>query len=122
MSADRQVLDMGRKVRLATPAQRRAIMTRYGSCWIDGCPLPATLCQVDHADNWESGGLTDPAMLGPACQFHNRHRYRFPERYLRRRVGKDRWAYTYLGMFGHLRNHRTPDTSPAHATPPAQTA
>nr|WP_189178846.1 HNH endonuclease signature motif containing protein [Microbispora rosea] len=95
MDAQGQVLDMGRKVRLATPAQRRAIFARYATCWVDGCPLPATLCQIDHADNWSTGGLTDLKLLGPACQFHNRDRYRHPDRYTRRKVGKDRWAFTY---------------------------
>ncbi|MEU7693450.1 HNH endonuclease signature motif containing protein [Microbispora hainanensis] len=95
MNADGQVLDMGRKVRLATPAQRRAIYARYATCWIDGCPLPATMCQIDHADNWSTGGLTDLKLLGPACQFHNRDRYQHPDRYTRRNVGEDRWAFTY---------------------------
>ncbi|MBE3007977.1 DUF222 domain-containing protein [Microbispora sp. NEAU-D428] len=95
MDADGQVLDMGRKVRLATPAQRRAVFARYATCWIDGCPLPATMCQIDHADNWSTGGLTDLKLLGPACQFHNRDRYRHPDRYTRRKLGTDRWAFTY---------------------------
>ncbi|WP_432926122.1 DUF222 domain-containing protein [Microbispora sp. CA-135349] len=95
MNADGQVLDMGRKVRLATPAQRRAVFARYATCWIDGCPLPATMCQIDHADNWSTGGLTDLKLLGPACQFHNRDRYQHPERYTRHTTGKDRWAFTY---------------------------
>ncbi len=95
MDADGQVLDMGRKVRLATPAQRRAIYARYATCWIDGCPLPATRCQIDHADNWSTGGLTDLKLLGPACQFHNRDRYQHPDRYTRRKTGTDRWAFTY---------------------------
>ncbi|KAB8186390.1 DUF222 domain-containing protein [Microbispora catharanthi] len=95
MDAEGQVLDMGRKVRLATPAQRRAVFARYATCWIDGCPLPATMCQIDHADNWSSGGLTDLKLLGPACQFHNRDRYRHPDRYTRRKAGTDRWAFTY---------------------------
>ncbi|WP_405394096.1 DUF222 domain-containing protein [Microbispora hainanensis] len=95
MNAEGQVLDMGRKVRLATPAQRRAVFARYATCWVDGCPLPATMCQIDHADNWSSGGLTDLKLLGPACQFHNRDRYQHPERYTRRNVGEDRWAFTY---------------------------
>ncbi|WP_460716487.1 HNH endonuclease signature motif containing protein [Microbispora hainanensis] len=105
MNADGQVLDMGRKVRLATPAQRRAIFARYATCWIDGCPLPATMCQIDHADNWSSGGLTDLKLLGPACQFHNRDRYQHPERYTRRKEGTDRWAFTYhrLGRARRLR-------------------
>ncbi|MFI7631394.1 HNH endonuclease signature motif containing protein [Microbispora rosea] len=95
MDAEGQVLDMGRKVRLATPAQRRAIFARYATCWIDGYPLPATMCQIDHADDWCTGGLTDLKLLGPACQFHNRDRYQHPQRYTRRRVGTDRWAFTY---------------------------
>ncbi|WP_328710152.1 DUF222 domain-containing protein [Microbispora hainanensis] len=95
MNAEGQVLDMGRKVRLATPAQRRAIYARYATCWIDGCPLPATMCQIDHADNWSTGGLTDLKLLGPACQFHNRDRYQHPDRYTRRKEGEDRWAFTY---------------------------
>ncbi|MEV5745081.1 DUF222 domain-containing protein [Microbispora rosea] len=95
MDAEGQVLDMGRKVRLATPAQRRAIFARYATCWIEGCPLPATMCQIDHADNWSTGGLTDLKLLGPACQFHNRDRYQHPHRYTRRRTGTDRWTFTY---------------------------
>ncbi|MEV4299121.1 DUF222 domain-containing protein [Microbispora rosea] len=95
MDAEGQVLDMGRKVRLATPAQRRAIYARYATCWIDGCPLPATMCQIDHADNWSTGGLTDLKLLGPACQFHNRDRYQHPHRYTRRQTGTDRWTFTY---------------------------
>ncbi|MEU6414464.1 DUF222 domain-containing protein [Microbispora sp. NPDC046933] len=103
MDADGQVLDMGRKVRLATPAQRRAIFARYATCWIDGCPLPATMCQIDHADNWSTGGLTDLKLLGPACQFHNRDRYRHPGRYTRRKEGTDRWAFTYHRLPGARR-------------------
>ncbi|MEU6409618.1 DUF222 domain-containing protein [Microbispora sp. NPDC046933] len=103
MDAEGQVLDMGRKVRLATPTQRRAIFARYATCWIDGCPLPAAMCQIDHADNWSSGGLTDLKLLGPACQFHNRDRYRHPGRYTRRKEGTDRWAFTYHRLPGARR-------------------
>ncbi|WP_405083957.1 DUF222 domain-containing protein [Microbispora sp. NBC_01389] len=103
MNAAGQVLDMGRKVRLATPAQRRAVFARYATCWVDGCPLPATMCQIDHADNWCSGGPTDLKLLGPACQFHNRDRYRHPTRYTRRKVGDDRWAFTYRNPYSTRR-------------------
>ncbi|GAA1308511.1 HNH endonuclease signature motif containing protein [Planotetraspora silvatica] len=106
LDADGQVLDMGRKARLANKAQRKAVYARYATCWIDGCPLPATLCQIDHADNWTDGGLTDLRLLGPACQFHNRDRYRRPHRYQRRQRGKDRWAFTYLSRHtGRPRPH-----------------
>ncbi|GGO24685.1 hypothetical protein GCM10011574_55360 [Microbispora bryophytorum] len=105
MDAEGQVLDMGRKVRLATPAQRRAVYARYATCWIDGCPLPATMCQIDHADNWGTGGLTDLKLLGPACQFHNRDRYQHPDRYTRHKTGTDRWAFTYHPV--HIRVRKT---------------
>ncbi|WP_345337658.1 hypothetical protein [Planotetraspora kaengkrachanensis] len=97
MDADGQVLDMGRAVRLATKAQRKAAFARYATCWVQGCPLPATMCQIDHADNWSDGGRTDLRLLGPACQFHNRDRYRRPHLYQRRKTGKDRLAFTYTG-------------------------
>ncbi|MFG1864506.1 DUF222 domain-containing protein [Microbispora bryophytorum] len=103
MDAEGQVLDMGRKVRLATPAQRRAVYARYATCWIDGCPLPATMCQIDHADNWSTGGLTDLKLLGPACQFHNRDRYQHPDRYTRHKTGTDRWTFTYHRQAGARR-------------------
>ncbi|MEN3537037.1 hypothetical protein AAH991_18130, partial [Microbispora sp. ZYX-F-249] len=57
--------------------------------------LPATRCQIDHADNWSTGGLTDLTLLGPACQFHNRDRYHNPDHYTRHKIGTDRWAFTY---------------------------
>ncbi|WP_067169655.1 HNH endonuclease signature motif containing protein [Microtetraspora niveoalba] len=97
MNADSQILDMGRKVRRAIPAQRRAILARYTTCVVDDCPLPAHLCQTDHIDNWSDGGTTDLDKLAPTCQFHNRDRYRHPERYRLYRAGKDRWAFAYLG-------------------------
>ncbi|GLX00165.1 HNH endonuclease [Microtetraspora sp. NBRC 16547] len=97
MNAESEILDMGRKVRRATAAQRRTILARYTSCMVDDCSLPAHLCQIDHIDNWSDGGATDLDKLGPTCQFHNRDRYRHPERYRLYRVGKDRWAFAYLG-------------------------
>ncbi len=109
VDAGGQVLDMGRKVRLATPAQRRAVFARYATCWVDGCPLPATMCQIDHAEDWCSGGLTDLKLLGPACQFHNRDRYRHPTRYTRRKIGADRWAFTYRNPPHHPETPMTSD-------------
>ncbi|WP_433500159.1 DUF222 domain-containing protein [Sphaerimonospora sp. CA-214678] len=115
MNADGQVLDMGRKTRLATPAQRRAIAARYDTCWVKGCPLPASMCQIDHLDNWSEGGHTDLARLGPACQFHNRDRYLHPDRYQRRQIGPDRWEFTYIGP-SPTRKHRREPTQPTLAS------
>ncbi|WP_228647084.1 HNH endonuclease signature motif containing protein, partial [Microtetraspora sp. AC03309] len=97
INADGQVLDMGRKVRRATAPQRKVILSRYATCMVDGCHLPAHLCQIDHIDNWSDGGATDLDKLGPTCQFHNRDRYRNPHRYQLRRADGKRWAFTYTG-------------------------
>ncbi|WP_235558130.1 DUF222 domain-containing protein [Sphaerimonospora mesophila] len=111
MNTEGQVLDMGRKTRLATPAQRRAVAARYDTCWVKGCPLPASMCQIDHIDNWSEGGRTDLARLGPACQFHNRDRYLHPDRYQRRKTGPDRWEFIYIGP-SPTRKHRSEPTPP----------
>ena len=97
LDAEGQVLDMGRAVRLATPAQRRALFSRYATCITEGCPIPAHLCQVDHVDPWADGGRTDLDRLAPCCGFHNRDRAIHPERYEVRQVKPGRWALTYLG-------------------------
>ncbi|WP_433497627.1 DUF222 domain-containing protein [Sphaerimonospora sp. CA-214678] len=117
MNADGQVLDMGRKTRLATPAQRRAIAARYDTCWVKGCPLPASMCQVDHLDNWSEGGHTDLARLGPACQFHNRDRDLHPDRYRRRQIGPDRWEFTYIGPSPTRKHRREPTPPPCERRP-----
>ncbi|WP_228636798.1 HNH endonuclease signature motif containing protein [Microtetraspora sp. AC03309] len=106
MNADGEVLDMGRKVRRATASQRRAILTRYATCMVDGCHLPAHVCQIDHIDNWSDGGATDLDKLGPTCQFHNRDRYRNPDRYRLYRAGKNRWAFAYIGPRPFPRFHQ----------------
>ncbi|MBO3753056.1 DUF222 domain-containing protein [Streptosporangiaceae bacterium NEAU-GS5] len=98
VDAEGQVVDMGRAVRLATPAQRRALYTMYATCFTQGCPIPAHLCQVDHVDPWAAGGRTDLDRLAPCCGFHNRDRAVHPQRYELRRAAGGRWALTYLGM------------------------
>jgi hypothetical protein len=43
-------LDMGRHVRLATAAQRRALAARDGGCVFPGCTLPPQWCDAHHLD------------------------------------------------------------------------
>ncbi|WP_062303936.1 HNH endonuclease [Demequina subtropica] len=50
-------LDWGRRKRLFTPAQRKAIVERDGGCaW---CLAPPTRCVVHHVEFWSDGGRTD---------------------------------------------------------------
>ncbi len=68
---------LGREVRLATAAQRAAVLaTDGGRCFWPGCGAPAHRCQVDHLTGWQQGGPTDIDNLGPICGYHNRLKHR----------------------------------------------
>lgn len=67
------VLDLGRGKRLATKAQKRALMLRHATCRTVGCDMPAAMCDVHHLDPWSAGGRTDLADLALLCsQDHHR--------------------------------------------------
>jgi hypothetical protein len=61
-------LNMGRTVRLFTPAQKQALIIRDGGCVFPGCDQPARRCVAHHRIGWDHGGLTnteDGALLCP---------------------------------------------------------
>jgi hypothetical protein len=80
LGTDGHPLYLGRRVRCATPAQRRVLLTRYATCAVHGCEIPATGCQVDHVFGWDNGQPTDLDHLVPCCAFHNRYKARHPDR------------------------------------------
>ncbi|WP_218041062.1 HNH endonuclease signature motif containing protein, partial [Acrocarpospora macrocephala] len=92
-----RVLDMGRAVRLATPAQRQAILARYATCYREGCPIPADMAEIDHIKGWAEGGTTDLDLLAPACTWHNRDKATHPDRYRTRRNHDGTWTLLYHG-------------------------
>ncbi len=55
---DSQVLDVGRKTRIWTPAQRRAITARDRHCQGPGCRTKPQHCDIHHQDHWATGGTT----------------------------------------------------------------
>ena len=65
------VLDLGRAVRLATPAQRRALTARDRSCVIPGCTVPAGICEAHHVIPWAAGGPTDLDNMIMLCSRHH---------------------------------------------------
>ena len=65
------VLELGRSVRLASWAQRRAITARDGTCLIPGCGVPVALCDLHHVRSWLDGGPTDLPNLAPVCPRHH---------------------------------------------------
>lgn len=71
LGPDSEVLDVGRKTRVWTSAQRRAISARDRHCQADGCQRPAHFCDIHHLDHWADGGTTsvDTGIL--LCRFHH---------------------------------------------------
>ncbi len=54
-----QVLDLGRKTRFHTEAQRIAKTIEAGGCEVDGCDRPPGTCHLHHPVRWVDGGRTD---------------------------------------------------------------
>ena len=70
-TADGAVLAMGRTVRLATPAQKDALIARDLGCVIPGCAVPGEHCQVHHVIPWAAGGPTDVQNMCLLCARHH---------------------------------------------------
>lgn len=66
-----QVLDLGRRARLFTPAQVTALRLRDGGCRGEGCTIPAAWCEAHHLDPWSSGGATDLSNGVLLCSHHH---------------------------------------------------
>ncbi|WP_141578690.1 HNH endonuclease signature motif containing protein [Actinomadura sp. WMMA1423] len=73
-------LYLGHKVRFATAAQRQVLETLYPTCAVQGCQVPATLCEVDHVNGWALGDSpTDIDKLALCCGWHNRYKHTNPQ-------------------------------------------
>jgi hypothetical protein len=64
-------IDVGRKRRLASPRQRRALQVRDGICRFPGCAVPASSCRPHHIEFWWRGGPTTLANQVSLCEFHH---------------------------------------------------
>ncbi len=69
---DGEILDLGRKTRNPSTAQRTYLITRDGGCVFDGCQAPPGACQAHHIIWWTNGGPTDQANLILLCRRHHR--------------------------------------------------
>lgn len=65
------VLDMGRKRRLHTEAQRLALTIEQQGCTAEGCTRPSAWCQAHHDIAWDDGGVTSVANGRLLCPFHH---------------------------------------------------
>jgi hypothetical protein len=70
--AGSKLLNLGREVRTATAAQRRAIVARDRHCRAPGCRTKPKHCDVHHIDHWINGGRTDIDRMVLLCGTHHR--------------------------------------------------
>ncbi len=66
-----QPLDVGRKRRFHTTAQRLALGLRDGGCTTEGCDRPPALCHAHHDQPWSRGGDTDVKTGRLLCPRHH---------------------------------------------------
>ncbi|MCU1453226.1 MAG: endonuclease [Acidimicrobiales bacterium] len=66
-----EVLDVGRRHRRATAAQRKALLVRDQSCSFPGCDRLGDWCEAHHIDHWNHGGATDLGNLCLQCRHHH---------------------------------------------------
>ena len=71
LNTDGVVVDLGRSVRLANRAQRRALRAMYATCAIPGCAVRSKHCEPHHIHYWRHGGTTDLHNLLPLCSRHH---------------------------------------------------
>lgn len=72
LGGDGKPLDVGRKKRLFTPAQRVALAHRDGGCAFPGCDRPPGWCEAHHLRPWAAGGATNLADGVLLCARHHR--------------------------------------------------
>ena len=76
VDADSVVINLGRTQRLFTGKARQAAQLLVTSCTHRGCDIPATLCDVDHRNEWASdSGTTNQANAMPLCGPHDRWKH-----------------------------------------------
>jgi len=66
-----EVLDLGRRQRLFTSAQRKALAIRDRRCRAEGCDTPAAWTEAHHRDPWSRGGRTDLSDGVLLCSRHH---------------------------------------------------
>lgn len=71
LGADSELLDLGRAVRCASPAQHLALWRRDRHCTYPGCTVPPQWCDAHHVDWWSRGGRTDLGRLALLCPRHH---------------------------------------------------
>jgi Domain of unknown function (DUF222) len=71
LGTDSEILDLGRRARIANAALRAAVIARDGGCIFPGCRRPPSWCECHHRHHWVDGGLTSLENLDLVCLHHH---------------------------------------------------
>jgi hypothetical protein len=71
LGSDSEIIDVGRRTRVISPALRRAIIARDLHCTWHGCDRNPRWCDVHHIKHWADGGATEPGNLRLLCRYHH---------------------------------------------------
>jgi hypothetical protein len=66
-----ELLDLGRSTYKASQALADFVDARDKTCRLVGCGQPARRSDLDHRDEWQHGGTTDPDNTAPLCERHH---------------------------------------------------
>jgi hypothetical protein len=83
MRGGSEVLDVGRRTRLVTPALRRALHLRDKGCVEPGCDIPAHWCDAHHIVPWQHHGPTSLDNLELRCRHHHLATHQHHEHHIR---------------------------------------
>jgi hypothetical protein len=71
LGTDSEILDLGRRARIANAALRAAVIARDGSCIFPGCRRPPSWCECHHRHHRLDGGPTSLENLDLVCLHHH---------------------------------------------------
>ncbi|WP_163161481.1 HNH endonuclease signature motif containing protein [Arthrobacter sp. Alg241-R88] len=107
-----EILDLGRKTRLFTPAQRQALNARDQGCTFPNCTVPAPWCEAHHITYWSRGGPTSTDNGALLCSGHHHL------------IHKEQWTITIINNTPwytppkHLDPHQKPQQNTYFKPPP----
>ncbi|UKA67172.1 HNH endonuclease [Arthrobacter sp. FW306-05-C] len=101
LGTNSEILDLGRKTRLFTPAQRLALTARDQGCAFPNCTIPAPWCEAHHITYWSHEG---PATINNGVLLCSHHHHL---------IHKEQWTITTV--------HHTPTFIPPPHLDPNQT-
>lgn len=110
-----ELLDLGRKTRLFTPAQRTALTARDQGCAFPNCTIPAPWCEAHHITYWSHGGPTNTDNGVLLCSGHHHL------------IHKEQWTITttnntpWFTPPNHLDPHQKPQQNTYFKPPPPPT-